>query len=67
MSGAIESALIPIRYYVPQDVYYYTIDNRPLTDLMANIQTVAAGVDANTVLIQQAIDDALAYAIIMGF
>jgi hypothetical protein len=32
----------PIRYYVEGDPYYWSIDNRPLTDLAANQATVAS-------------------------
>lgn len=35
-----------IRYYTQFDPYYYTIDNRPLTDIVNNITTSAKGIDA---------------------
>ena len=45
ISNAINS-LVNVRYYTPNDIYYYTIDNRPLTDLDSNITTLANIVDA---------------------
>lgn len=35
-----------IRYYTAFDPYFYTVDNRPLTDLAANLDSTAQGVDA---------------------
>ncbi len=39
------ATLTPVRFYTPQDVYYYEDDNRPLTDLANNVQTVAEQLD----------------------
>jgi hypothetical protein len=33
----------PVRYYTAQDPYYYTIDNRPLEDLEANLKLSRTG------------------------
>lgn len=32
-----ESSMTPIRYYTPFDPYFYTVDNRPLQDIAANL------------------------------
>lgn len=37
------STLATVRYYTAQDPYYYTVDNRPLTDLAANVLSVGSG------------------------
>lgn len=34
-----------VRYYVPTDVYYYSVDNRPLTDLASNDVLLQAAID----------------------
>jgi hypothetical protein len=41
----VVDSLVNVRFYTPQDIYYYTIDNRPLTDLSTNVTTVANYVD----------------------
>ncbi len=38
-----DSNFNPIRFYTAQDVYYYTIDNRPLQDLEQNLKAVRTG------------------------
>lgn len=43
---ATSENFVPVRYYTGLDPYFYATDNRPLTDLDANIQTTASGVDA---------------------
>ena len=43
---SILSQLVPVRYYLPDDVYFYAIDNRPLQDLTSNITFVATSLDA---------------------
>lgn len=35
-----------VRYYTQFDPYYYTVDNRPLTDISNNSTTLSSGVDA---------------------
>lgn len=35
-----------VRYFTAFDPYFHTVDNRPLTDLAANIDSTAQGVDA---------------------
>jgi hypothetical protein len=37
------TTLATVRYYTQYDPYYYTVDNRPLQDLAANISTISAG------------------------
>lgn len=37
------SSLTTVRYYTQFDPYYYTVDNRPLQDLAANITTISSG------------------------
>lgn len=39
------SALGAVRYYTKDDPYFYTVDNRPLQDLAANILIVANALD----------------------
>ncbi len=39
------SSLTTIRYYTNTDPYHYTIDNRPLGDLKANIDAIATFID----------------------
>jgi len=46
LSNNAINSLVNVRYYTPNDIYYYTIDNRPLTDLDSNITTLANIVDA---------------------
>jgi hypothetical protein len=36
-------SLTAIRYYTPLDPYFYSVDNRPLTDLASNITTISEG------------------------
>ena len=36
-------SLAAIRYYTPLDPYFYSVDNRPLTDLASNITTISEG------------------------
>lgn len=43
---ATSDQLQEVRYYTALDPYYYTVDNRPLTDLNANTLSLAQGVDA---------------------
>ncbi len=38
-----QTALRDVRLYTAQDPYYYTIDNRPLKDLDANIRAIGVG------------------------
>jgi hypothetical protein len=38
-------SLSPIRYYDENDVYHYTVDNRPLEDLRNNIESIVTVVD----------------------
>lgn len=42
---ALSSSLTAIRYYTQADPYYYTVDNRPLTDLAARDVTIANEID----------------------
>ncbi len=42
MSTTILEDLVSVRYYTPSDVYHYTTDNRPLTDLTTNVTTIAS-------------------------
>ena len=44
---AISDSLTAVRYYTALDPYYYTVDNRPLTDLNTNVETVAEGSQAS--------------------
>lgn len=44
---AIENQLADVRFYGPLDPYYYTVDNRPLTDLDNNIRLLASATDAS--------------------
>ncbi|MNK09966.1 hypothetical protein D3C87_279760 [compost metagenome] len=37
------NSLTPVRYYTQFDPYHYATDNRPLTDLAANISTIGSG------------------------
>lgn len=37
------SSLTAVRYYTQYDPYYYSVDNRPLQDLSANIATISSG------------------------
>jgi hypothetical protein len=37
------NSLTPVRYYTQYDPYHYATDNRPLTDLSANITTISSG------------------------
>lgn len=37
------SSLTTVRYYTQFDPYYYSVDNRPLQDLSANITTISEG------------------------
>lgn len=37
------SSLTAVRYYTQYDPYYYSVDNRPLQDLSANITTISSG------------------------
>jgi hypothetical protein len=37
------SSLATVRYYTAQDPYYYSVDNRPLTDLAANTLAIGSG------------------------
>ncbi len=39
------ATLSEVRFYTPQDVYYYESDNRPLQDLNGNIQAMAEQAD----------------------
>lgn len=43
----VEDQLADVRFYNPLDSYYYTVDNRPLTDLDSNIRLLAAATDAS--------------------
>jgi hypothetical protein len=45
-SNSAVNSLVNVRYYTPNDIYYYTIDNRPLTDLDLNITTLANIIDS---------------------
>jgi hypothetical protein len=36
-------SLAQVRYYTQFDPYHYAVDNRPLTDLASNIQTIGSG------------------------
>lgn len=36
-------SLTTVRYFTQYDPYYYTVDNRPLQDLAANITTISSG------------------------
>ena len=47
----IESGFEAVQYFTPSDIYYYTVDNRPLQNLAYNDQVLAAGVDNNTAAI----------------
>lgn len=37
-----QDSLIPVRFYTPFDPYFYTVDNRPLQDLSANILAISS-------------------------
>lgn len=37
-----QDSLTPIRFYTPFDPYFYTVDNRPLQDIAANLLSVSA-------------------------
>ncbi len=39
------ATLSPVRFYTPQDVYFYEDDNRPLEDLSGNILAIAQQAD----------------------
>jgi hypothetical protein len=39
------TTLNQVRFYTPQDLYYYETDNRPLQDLESNIELVAGQLD----------------------
>lgn len=41
----ISSQLATVRYYTALDVYYYTVDNRPISDNASNIALIASYVD----------------------
>lgn len=43
----VDQSLTPVRFYTQQDPYFYTVDNRPLTDLDANDQVLGEGIDAS--------------------
>ena len=47
--------LNPVRYYTADDVFHYTVDNRPLQDLAAN-----------DVLLQETIDEYLGAALVIN-
>ncbi len=47
----IESGFEAVQYFTPSDIYYYTVDNRPLQNLAYNDQVLATGVDNNTAAI----------------
>lgn len=36
-----QDSLTPIRFYTPFDPYFYTVDNRPLQDIAANLRSVS--------------------------
>jgi hypothetical protein len=40
------SSLTAIRYYTSADPYYYTVDNRPLTDVDTSLTTIATFIDS---------------------
>lgn len=44
--AATQNSFASVRYYTGSDPYFYTIDNRPLTDLQTNATTGAVGADA---------------------
>lgn len=50
----------PVRFYTAMDPYYYTVDNRPLTDIHENMLSIASAVDAS-------VNSAKASAIATGF
>lgn len=37
---------IAVRYFTQNDIYHYTVDNRPVTDVFTNVQTLEAATDA---------------------
>lgn len=37
------STLTAIRYYTPFDPYFYSVDNRPLTDIATNLTSISSG------------------------
>jgi len=37
------SSLVAVRFYTPFDPYFYSVDNRPLQDLDANVKTLGTG------------------------
>lgn len=36
------ASMTPIRYYTPFDPYFYTVDNRPLQDIAANLESLGS-------------------------
>jgi hypothetical protein len=44
--SAASTGFTTIRYFTASDPYYYTVDNRPLTDLSANASTLGSAADA---------------------
>lgn len=44
--AATSGSFTSVRYYTASDPYYYTIDNRPLTDLQTNATSGSIGADA---------------------
>lgn len=42
----IDTAFSTVRYFTQYDPYFYTVDNRPLTDMTANDEVLAQGGDA---------------------
>lgn len=42
----VSAAFATVRYYTAADPYFYTIDNRPLTDMSGNDGALASGTDA---------------------
>jgi len=43
---ATNASYTSVRYYTAVDPYYYTVDNRPLTDITANATSVSSSVDS---------------------
>jgi len=44
--AATQNSFATVRYYTAADPYFYTVDNRPLTDIQTNAATGAVGADA---------------------
>ena len=48
---ALKDDLTAVRYYTQADVYYYTVDNRPLTDLDSRNEELADELEARVMAV----------------